>query len=239
MACSRCRSRFCGSPVTNDMLADMDEATFKMRAAGAGSGPPIDGTATQAKEALDIQIADVEGLSASFGGAYKAGWYTGPRCINAAMTIANPLGELDVAAFSIPQACSVDRISCAVTTVGAGSVFRMGIYRADPVSGLPGALVLDAGTINSAVGTGVKELVINQALTPGVYFIGGVAQGGVAPTMRAFATGLIIHADAAAAITSPTTFGGFRLDGVAGALPNPFGPPTYHGSQPRVVLRYV
>jgi len=40
--------------VTNAKLAAMAEATFKMRAAGAGTGAPIDGTVAQAKTALGI-----------------------------------------------------------------------------------------------------------------------------------------------------------------------------------------
>lgn len=47
---------------TNVKLANMAQATFKMRAAGAGTGPPIDGTATQAKAALAIANTDVSGL---------------------------------------------------------------------------------------------------------------------------------------------------------------------------------
>lgn len=45
--------------VTNAKLADMAEATFKMRAAGAGTGDPIDGTAAEAKTALALVKADV------------------------------------------------------------------------------------------------------------------------------------------------------------------------------------
>lgn len=48
--------------VSNTKLADMAQATFKMRAAGAGTGDPIDGTAAQAKTALAIAYADVSGL---------------------------------------------------------------------------------------------------------------------------------------------------------------------------------
>lgn len=48
--------------VTNAKLANMAEATFKMRAAGAGTGDPIDGTAAEAKTALGITSADVSGL---------------------------------------------------------------------------------------------------------------------------------------------------------------------------------
>lgn len=48
--------------ITNAKLANMPEATFKMRAAGAGTGDPIDGTAAQAKAALAIANTDVSGL---------------------------------------------------------------------------------------------------------------------------------------------------------------------------------
>lgn len=45
--------------VTNAKLTNMNQATFKMRAAGAGTGDPIDGTAAQAKTALAIAGTDV------------------------------------------------------------------------------------------------------------------------------------------------------------------------------------
>lgn len=45
--------------VTNAKLADMAQATFKMRAAAAGTGDPIDGTAAQAKTALAVAFTDL------------------------------------------------------------------------------------------------------------------------------------------------------------------------------------
>ncbi|MCC6889609.1 MAG: hypothetical protein IT536_13830 [Hyphomicrobiales bacterium] len=45
--------------VSNAKLANMAEATFKMRGAGSGTGAPIDGTASQAKTALAIVAADI------------------------------------------------------------------------------------------------------------------------------------------------------------------------------------
>lgn len=44
--------------IANAKLANMAEATFKMRAAGAGTGVPIDGTATQATAALNAFAGD-------------------------------------------------------------------------------------------------------------------------------------------------------------------------------------
>lgn len=58
--------------VTNAKLAEMAQATFKMRASGAGTGNPIDGTATQAKTALAIVGSDVTmsggGTAADYAG---------------------------------------------------------------------------------------------------------------------------------------------------------------------------
>jgi hypothetical protein len=85
--------------ITNAKLADMAQATFKMRAAGAGPGDPIDGTAAQAKAALAIIAADVAGLG------YFA---TGTDAANLTGT---------VAAARMPQFAGGD-----VTTGGAGSV---------------------------------------------------------------------------------------------------------------------
>jgi hypothetical protein len=50
--------------VTNAKLANMAAATFKGRAAGAGTGDPTDLTAAQAKTALAISASDVSGLGA-------------------------------------------------------------------------------------------------------------------------------------------------------------------------------
>lgn len=50
------------SSVTNSLLAAMVQATFKMRAAGTGTGNPIDGTPAQAKAALAITPSDVAGF---------------------------------------------------------------------------------------------------------------------------------------------------------------------------------
>jgi hypothetical protein len=50
--------------VSNVKLANMAAATFKGRAAGAGTGDPTDLTAAQAKTALAISPADVSGLGA-------------------------------------------------------------------------------------------------------------------------------------------------------------------------------
>lgn len=60
--------------VSNAKLASMAQATFKMRAAGAGTGVPIDGTASQAKTALGIGFSDITDLTS--GAASEPAWAT-------------------------------------------------------------------------------------------------------------------------------------------------------------------
>lgn len=66
---------------------------------------------------------------------------------------------------------SFDRIACNVGTAGsASSVIRLGVYRAHATTGMPDAMVFDAGTV-AADSTGDKIVTISQTLTPGFYWL--------------------------------------------------------------------
>lgn len=72
--------------------------------------------------------------------------------------------------FPVAHKQTWDRIGIAVQTAGGGGeTARLGIYQVG-ADGLPGALVLDAGTV-AVDGTGDKEIIISQALAPGWYFV--------------------------------------------------------------------
>ena len=85
--------------------------------------------------------------------------------------------QLDVAANSlsgtfvyITKRTTFTRIGINVVAGGgAGSNCRLGIYK--PTSNhQPGVLVLDAGEVDVST-TGVKEITISQALSPGIYWL--------------------------------------------------------------------
>lgn len=69
--------------------------------------------------------------------------------------------------FLVLKTESFDRISTRVSTAGAGNI-QLGIYLNN--INKPGALLLDAGAVDIST-TGVKELVINLQLTPGLYWL--------------------------------------------------------------------
>jgi hypothetical protein len=74
----------------------------------------------------------------------------------------------------------IDEMGVEVTTVGAG-LFRLGIYQAD-MNWVPGALLLDAGTVDVST-LGVKRLSISPLTLPAGRLY-GVVNGNVTATLR-------------------------------------------------------
>lgn len=147
-------------------------------------------------------------------------------------------GTFRAAPVFVPVTSTWDRISCEVAVVGsAGSLIRLGIY-ADDGSGLPGALILDAGTEDGTV-LGAHHKVISQALTPGWYWVGAAIQGAAVtrPVMRSIQGPYTLTG-----VTTGLGSANFQrtavVGSVTGALPNPSGATTgLTGNCPRLVLR--
>ena len=62
------------------------------------------------------------------------------------------------------------------TSIGAGSVVRLGVYSSSETDDSPYALILDAGTIDLTSPPDFKVIAINLLLEPGLYWLGCVAQ---------------------------------------------------------------
>lgn len=133
-----------------------------------------------------------------------------------------------------------DRISIDMTSAGAaGKLGRLGIY--DEVDSLPGNLVLDAGQMDLS-GSGVKEIVIYQQLTPGFYWITFLMNsvGGTEAFRRYSRSEAPIIIGCSDPGGTHSTLGVYR-DYTYGALPDPFGTATYAVNEHmiRILLRYV
>lgn len=103
------------------LLADMPEATFKMRAAGAGTGAPIDGTTIQATTALGLPVnvltqgADPTGVADSYAAFVAAKTAAGSRG-----TIIVPAGTYSLSA-SVNSGQYIWIKEGAVTLTGVGA----------------------------------------------------------------------------------------------------------------------
>ena len=138
--------------------------------------------------------------------------------------------------FLVGKATTFTRIGLEVTAGAAGAA-RLGIYNF--TDGLPGSLVLDAGTIDTS-GAAVLEVTISQLLNPGWYALAIVFNA--TPSVRfAAPSGTLLPyygrgfnaapGGAAESINRAFTYA---------ALPDPFGTPTYTtGSLPLMHMRVV
>ncbi|MEU7170314.1 hypothetical protein ABZ949_02335 [Micromonospora tulbaghiae] len=180
---------------------------------------------------------DVTGSPTTY---YTTGrYYTTPAAARTTAVIPNGDGSLCGAPFFVGQPRGFDRIGVEVTTAAAATNVRLGIY-ADTGGGLPGALVLDAGTVDAST-TGTKELTISTGLlAPGEYWLAAVAQGG-SPTFRALSgSAWPIGITTLAAATASVVYAGgcTAAAAVTGALPSTF--PTINNftvSPPVIALR--
>lgn len=152
----------------------------------------------------------------------------------------NGNGTLRVSRFDFDRAVTLDRIACEVTAAGeAGSLMRLGIY-ADS-NGVPGSLVLDAGTVAGDGTAGIREATANLSLAAGSYWIGGAVQAAptTQPTLRICA-GVLPTTQNGTLTTLSQTWGGYSQTGVSGALPATFSAtPALAVTVPRVAVRVV
>lgn len=169
-------------------------------------------------------VLDIPARPRGYGVLASGNYYFPWSSMSVGTSAALGNGTLRVAPWWVPNACTLSRIGAEVTVVGdAGSTVRLGIY-ADSGQGVPGARVLDAGTIAGDSAT-VQEITISQALTPGLYWIGAAVQG-VTTTQPTVRTGLNTpQQNVYAGPTIPAAgaaIGSAVMTGVTGALPANF-----------------
>ncbi len=78
------------------------------------------------------------------------------------------IGRLWASPLPVSRALTIDRLAVDVTTLQAASLNRLGLY-ASTADGLPGALLVDGGTVDTST-TGLKEVTVDVAVNPGLYW---------------------------------------------------------------------
>jgi hypothetical protein len=182
---------------------------------------------------LTVDSAETSGMkwAAAAGGSgtdYKSGaspktglWYRGnygPVGSNLTLT----LNRLYAAPFRLNATTTFDRIGIDVVTAAAATgVARLAIYQSDATGGLPGTLVLDAGTVDIA-STGGKAITISQQLTAGFYWLAIVGQTATGGAVRATVSydPMVPYFSGASMFTGSTAPGGISSTGTSytGAL---------------------
>lgn len=101
-------------------------------------------------------------------------YYLGASHVNQASVYTLAQDTLVGQPFFVPSWHTYDRIAVNVDTAESGKSLRLGIYAHDYDDAVPGALLVDAGTV-SLSSTGKQELTISQGLCAGWYWLGCLA----------------------------------------------------------------
>jgi hypothetical protein len=127
--------------------------------------------ATITKKTLD----DIE-ASSSYGTPWLMDQSVGRYFDNspighAGATLAGAANRVDMAPMYVPKAVTVDQIGASVSTLVAASLFRLGVYESDPVTGRPTNRVLVSGDLSGAAVAFVSTAVSFQFLPGKKYWI--------------------------------------------------------------------
>jgi hypothetical protein len=124
--------------------------------------------------------------------------------------------------FIVARTTKFDTISFELTTTGAGSNARVGVY-ADTGNCYPGALIFDSGNVSTASGTGVKDTTITSSLqvfNPGLYWL-TYENSATVPQIRILpASGYYAFSPGALGTGIPAY--AYTVAHTVGALPNPY-----------------
>lgn len=168
-------------------------------------------------------------------------WWTQPH--GAIAVVGLSVGYLLYEPLWIPDdPTAIDGIAVEVTTLGTGSLVRLGLYLPD-ASNKPGAQIVDGGTV-SAASTGIKGLTValSAVIPNSLVYVGVVAQVAACSVRRVSTESLWsmgIPSETITDVFRANTTIGYYQPGVTGALPSiatPVSSPSLNG-QPLVGLR--
>lgn len=161
----------------------------------------------------------------------RSGMYYAPWLFSADSTLAITQNTEVAVPLLIGANCTLDRIGLEVTTAAASNVVRLGIRYDDGT--YPGAVLLDAGTIDATATTGFKEINISQAITAGLWWVTATLQGGTGAAVRIKNVNTLIGQT----VTSTSNSCGFSQTGVTGALGSFTSTPASAAGGPKILVR--
>lgn len=143
-------------------------------------------------------------------------WLTSAPAVATADTVTLSVDKLYAYPLAIARALTIDRLAIYVFSEVAGNA-RLGIYN-DNGSVYPGSLLLDAGEVDVS-STGLKEIIISQALTKGLYWLALLCNAGPTIYKGAMAFSPLGRSNTSLA----PIYSHYSKSGITyGALPDPF-----------------
>ncbi len=139
----------------------------------------------------------------------------------------------------VPRTLTFDRIAIHLTVEATTGTVRLGIHASNAAGDGPGALILDAGTVSIASGSGgaaPREITISQELTRGIYWLSCQPEYTGTPSAAQLSSAPSYLFSVRTSVTGNSLIGYYQAN--TGALPSPATvTPTANSSSPAVFLR--
>lgn len=163
------------------------------------------------------------------------GWHNLPAW-GASGTLVAVLNQVYAMPFVPGVNCTLTDMAINITLLGLGNV-RGGFYHANPVSGLPGNLIADFGTISTGLAGQKTWSALSVTLKPILYYAVVVQQGVVATYSSRASWDPIISESSGGGPVFGSDRNCYTQTGVTGALPASFGVPAGTATAPSVFLK--
>lgn len=195
-------------------------------------------TVAQVKTLLAMTAADV---GAAWTAAKAGTWINPTGGVGASTSLTNAMLFLSPWPVTVP--CTIDRIGLSIAVAGsAGALLRPALYKL-AANGVDATLVLDPGTIDGTQAAGDYSFAISQALTPGVYLLGGVMQGAPATPVKTWMNTTMCAMPWMLPQTShagcSNNGAGYTATGITGALPANLSPIRNQGQAIYSAVRFA
>jgi hypothetical protein len=226
-----------------------------VRAREGTTGQAFTAGATIANVVTAAFTSEVETLLAAGGNSFAAGLrnasagvYAPLLTLEACTGLANAtrtLNQLELYPIMVAETLGIDRLGAWLSTVdntNASAVHRFGIWNHDAANERPSTLVVDGGTVTTFGGVARWiEVTAVATLTPGIYWIGNVAQGSANVSQTSgFAANQVVHKVPIRRTVAPfqNQFPGLasvRYTGISGALADITTAPASQGGDAVIV----
>ncbi len=145
-------------------------------------------------KAISVASAAAQWIRLAPAPSWPSGCYRPPIHIYAVNDGQVAANKLTMMPFMIHRRVAIDRVALWLVTGQAGGEMRLGLYRTDAFTEMPGALFADAGTIDLSGAASLKTVTVSWSLVPGQYWLAALNKtAGTLPTVRRAGGAILGH----------------------------------------------
>lgn len=181
--------------IKDNIAASTDPSVANDATEGYATGSEWYNTLTgQMWKAISVATGAAQWIRLAPAPAWPPGYYRPPAHIYAVNDGQVAANKLTMMPLLIHRRTSIDRIALWLVTGQSGGEMRLGLYRSDASTDMPGSLFADAGLIDLSGTASLKTITVSWSLVPGQYWLAALNKAsGTLPTVRRAGGALLGH----------------------------------------------